>query len=63
MHVKNETSQIKNQPPLVHYKEESIHMDININFMGSHIYDLGHLFGDEFSVIHVILFNCVYKRR
>jgi hypothetical protein len=32
LHVKNETSQIKNQPPLVHYKEELIHMEININF-------------------------------
>jgi hypothetical protein len=25
LHVKNETSQITNQPPLVHYKEELIH--------------------------------------
>jgi hypothetical protein len=32
LHVKNETSQLKNQPPLVHYKEELIHMEININF-------------------------------
>lgn len=23
---------MKNQPPLVHYKEELIHMEININF-------------------------------
>ena len=32
LHVKNETSHIKNQPPVVHYKEELMHMEININF-------------------------------